>query len=244
MRWLFWGLSVLLTPIVLFYAFLLYTSPYVRCASGANDIVPAWKGCARYAKDHNGLLPPLDVELGRLMFDRNIMASKYGITGKDVTCQYDRTDPFPKKDIEKKSDQLNNSDRIDDHSWWYLGYEIHNEDEGRAFVLAYLKRALDGGPFESELQRVNNPAITFSRLHGLPEPNWPNEKPDQAFMDTLDKVPVWVERPGHYGRLKGGHVVYRDGHCEYLDYPGKFPMTKSFIESLELLDRVGTYQKP
>jgi hypothetical protein len=31
-------------------------------------------------------------------------------------------------------------------------------------------------------------------------------------------------------------VLFLDGHTEFVPYPGKFPMTKRFIEALESLD--------
>ena len=237
------GLLVVLSPILLIYTFLLYESPIVRRASGANDIIPAWQGCKAYAKEHDGLLPPLDPELGRLMFERTIMSSQYGVSGLSVTCEYDETAPIPQRAYRDNPDFTKDPNLIDDFSWWYLGYEIHNEEEGRSFVLAYLKRVLDGGNFESDLPGANGSTITFTRLRRLPDPNFLNDQPDQDSKESLDIIPVFVERPGHYGRLKGGHVVYCDGHCEYIKYPGKFPMSKSFIETLETLDKLGTSTK-
>ncbi len=55
---------------------------------------------------------------------------------------------------------------------------------------------------------------------------------------AFSKIPVIVERPGHHQPM-GGHVLYLDGHVEYLRYPGKFPMSKSFIEGLYELDALG-----
>ena len=239
----FIGLLVVLCPILLVYSFLLYESPYARRASGANDIFPAWQGCTAYAKEHDGLLPPLDPELGRLMFERTIMSTQYGVSGLSVTCEYDETAPIPQRAYRENADFTKDPNLIDDFSWWYLGYEIHNEEKGRAFALAYLKRVLDCGNFESDLPGANGSTITFTRLHSLPDSNGSKDKPNQTVNESLDNIPVFVERPGHYGRLKGGHVIYRDGHQEYIEYPGKFPMSKSFIETLELLDKLGMCQK-
>lgn len=42
------------------------------------------------------------------------------------------------------------------------------------------------------------------------------------------------ERPELHGI--GGHVLYLDGHFEFVPYPGKFPMVPSFVEGLRSLD--------
>jgi prepilin-type processing-associated H-X9-DG protein len=49
-------------------------------------------------------------------------------------------------------------------------------------------------------------------------------------------VPVMVERPELHGN--GGHVLYMDGHVEFLLYPGPFPMTEPFVEALRSLDQL------
>ena len=48
-------------------------------------------------------------------------------------------------------------------------------------------------------------------------------------------IPVLIERPGTH-QPDGGNVLFLDGHVEYIKYPGKFPMTKAFIEGLRSLD--------
>jgi hypothetical protein len=61
-------------------------------------------------------------------------------------------------------------------------------------------------------------------------------------VESAAQTPVFIERPGHYlPHYSGGCVGYLDGNVEYIDYPGKFPMTKEFIEMLETLDKVGNY---
>lgn len=48
-----------------------------------------------------------------------------------------------------------------------------------------------------------------------------------------DNFPVLIERPELHG--DGGHVLYMDGHVEFVPYPGEFPMTPRFIEGLRSL---------
>lgn len=57
-----------------------------------------------------------------------------------------------------------------------------------------------------------------------------------AVVKLQSEIPVMVERPELHGN--GGHVLYLDGHVEFLPYPGPFPMTEAFIEGLRSLDRM------
>jgi prepilin-type processing-associated H-X9-DG protein len=48
-------------------------------------------------------------------------------------------------------------------------------------------------------------------------------------------VPVMWEWPTHH-KPAGGHVLYLDGHVEFVEYPGRFPMTENFINNLRPLE--------
>lgn len=49
-------------------------------------------------------------------------------------------------------------------------------------------------------------------------------------------IPILIERPDLHG--DGGHVLFMDGHVEFVPFPGPFPMTEKFIDGLRSLDRV------
>lgn len=57
--------------------------------------------------------------------------------------------------------------------------------------------------------------------------------PGAEYM-AMSQVPILIERPELHG--DGGHVLYMDGHVEFVPYPGKFPMAPAFIEGLRSLD--------
>ena len=61
---------------------------------------------------------------------------------------------------------------------------------------------------------------------------------EDLFPATLDPktIPVIIERPGHHKDPLGGNVLYADGHVEYIEYPGKYPMTEAVISALESFD--------
>ena len=54
------------------------------------------------------------------------------------------------------------------------------------------------------------------------------------FEDVNMHAPLLIERPQLHGN--GGHVMWTDGTVEFIQYPGKFPMTEKFIAALEELD--------
>jgi len=56
-------------------------------------------------------------------------------------------------------------------------------------------------------------------------------------INAQARIPVLIERPELHGG--GGHVLYLDGHVEFVPYPGKFPMTEDYIAGLRALDALG-----
>ena len=57
-----------------------------------------------------------------------------------------------------------------------------------------------------------------------------------ALQYVEQSIPIVIERPWNHG--DGGHVLFLDGHVEFLPYPGRFPMTVDFIEGLQQLDKL------
>ncbi|MCH7959918.1 MAG: hypothetical protein IID08_07300 [Candidatus Hydrogenedentes bacterium] len=93
-----------------------------------------------------------------------------------------------------------------DADFWYLGDYILPDE---AAGLAFLEAYTKGDSltsFERATRRERNSNLT----------------------------PLAVELPTNHG--SGGNVLYADGHVEYLDYPGKYPMSKAFIEALTAVD--------
>lgn len=206
----------------------------VRWSSGGNDLCAPMSACLNYTKDHGGEFPPLDPEPGRLMFERKIMHEKYGVTGRTLTMEFDTGAPFRWMDYEKEPALLDDTNLLNDHSWWYIGYVVRSEVEGTAFLRAYLEAVLQGTGFAENLS-IPGTDRKVPRLHVFNEPR-DDGSPDSDSANT----PVFVERPGHYRGYSGGFVAYLDGHIEYQDYPGPFPMSTGFIGVLQAIDMVGT----
>lgn len=211
-----------------------------RRASGGNDLAEIWFACEAYAKDHHGVLPPLDKEPGRLMFDRSIMYSDYRITGKSVTMEYDDNAPVSWDEYDRNPALLKEAKYINDHSYWYLGYAVVNDAEGLLFLQAYRQQVLKSGSFEQDLSVLGKGKnVTIPRLC-FPDGPAAHSAITRGANAAASRTPVCVERPGHYRRYSGGFVLYLDGHREFIEYPGRFPMSSEFIDVLKQIDLTAT----
>lgn len=192
-----------------------------------------------YAKGHDGFFPPLDSEPGCLMFTKDSL--------------YPDNDMIPwalVSDVDKKScaifdklvegDLEGNRKYIDDHSFIYLGYAMTSEEEGLAFIDAYRAQIEKGLGFEEDLPvepgRGTAGTDTLFRLRtDIERVLFEKHAPAKERTAPM-RIPVLLERPGHHRHNTGGWVLFLDGHCEMIPYPGPFPMTARFIEGLQSLE--------
>jgi prepilin-type processing-associated H-X9-DG protein len=131
---------------------------------------------------------------------------------------------------------------VDDGSFFYLGYEVANDAEMAVFAAAYRAAAASGRGFDRDFESTpeNGGAGAF-RLHrlNLRPPAPPAELKRPPLPKILGQgVPVLIERIRN-NKGKGGHVLYLDGHVEFIDYPGRWPMTPKTVALLDELDRMG-----
>ena len=123
----------------------------------------------------------------------------------------------------------NPASALTDDSYWFFGFDLPNEEAGLAFVAAYRKSVTETGkpPVEQvlDVSPFFNPGTDQEIEHLLRL---------GANMFWASRIPVMVERPGLQRR--GGNVLFTDGHIEFIEYPGKLPMTEKFIKALESLD--------
>jgi prepilin-type processing-associated H-X9-DG protein len=129
---------------------------------------------------------------------------------------------------------------INDESYWYFGFSIFFEREALAFLAAYNDAMENQLEFDDKLSvpyrakagtlgQVVNLSAGVGRFYVRDIGN------PAAFPSVMRCIPLLVERPNNHGG-NGGHVLYLDGHVEWLPYPGPFPMTQSFIEGLIALE--------
>ncbi|HPO15358.1 MAG TPA: hypothetical protein PLI09_18085 [Candidatus Hydrogenedentes bacterium] len=130
---------------------------------------------------------------------------------------------------------------VDDWSYFYLGYEVKNDKDMEAFAEAYKRIIQSGQTFEQDLTiEGGSPSegkTVLHRLNILPPPIPPGAKRPPLPGLRAD-IPVLIERIDH-NKNKGGHVLFLDGHVEFIDYPGRWPMTEKTISILNELDEMG-----
>jgi len=107
-------------------------------------------------------------------------------------------------------------DILADADYLYLGYAVRDEAELKAYMDAYAEVGGDVNAFMA-LGRIEGPAGPIERLHGgLPDPA---------------SIPVLVEWELH-DFPDGAHVLYLDGHIEYIEMEHKFPVTQAFYDQI------------
>lgn len=112
---------------------------------------------------------------------------------------------------------------VDDQSYVYLGYAIRDEAELGLFEIAYNQRIDVDGDFSGDL------SVGDASIYHLSQ--WLKTSDHSPFEWSLDgplprDIPVLIEWPDNHTGLRGGNVLFFDGHVEWIDYPGRFPMTE------------------
>lgn len=192
-----------------------------------------WYMAESIAGDDKGLCPALSEQPGRLTMSWEDMQRSGWGNAYDRVCEAERRhrrygyDEVPERELERWYS--------DDWSYVYLGYVIENDVQARAFLDAYPKLAGRPGAFEGDLPVAAGQGTcgsdVISRLYaleGLPERL-------ECLKSRANSIPVVIEWPDNHLH-PGGKVVWLDGSTEFVAYPGKFPMTKLFIEGLRRLD--------
>ncbi len=183
--------------------------------------------CRNYAEEHEGMYPPLSPRYGQLIFDQNTYQWG-GVWLDDCVCESDPD--LPRVKFHKHT----GTTPVNDWSYFYLGYFLENEIQGMALIEAYHDAIRAKGNFVGDLVVDGlNTCHTQNILYRLREPD--RLPPEAACLEGLaSSIPVIMEWPGHH--RDGAHVVYLDGHQEFVSYPGKFPMTQNFIEALQRIN--------
>jgi len=184
-----------------------------------------------WANESEGrVFPPLDSRPGHLMMKGDQVFPLYMY---DVSFFVSPAHPRAKKLVEQAvRDPLS---IVDDHSYWYLGYAIPNEETGLAFVEAYKSAIAAGKVPDRDLKDTR-----VGDIHRL------REGVERYFISDINnpetaaraqsEIPVMIERPGL--QQGGSSVLFMDGHTEFIEYPGRFPMTEKFVEALQSLDQL------
>ena len=191
--------------------------------------------------------PCLSPKAGCLMFDNKGIGDlpvfpEFLTDMRVLVCPAD-SDAALLEDPLKKSDP---KVMIDEHSYFYLGYVVRSEDEVKAFAQAYKERIKEGLAFDENL--TTHAGTLYLLREGVERfliTDIANPVLESEAQAIKAKIPVLIERPGNHVP-EGGNVLFLDGHVEFLRYgqSGRWPMTKTTIETLQTLDKLPRDEKP
>jgi prepilin-type processing-associated H-X9-DG protein len=181
--------------------------------------------CKMYANEQpDGRYPPLSSAPGRLMFEGESVYLEYLTDLTILVC--------PAVDVDHDDwDAKGQAHRFfDDHSYFYFGHLVRNEEEMLSFVDAYRAAVEAGDDVSGEL--VTPDGQVFPRL---------SENLGLALLEQR-QIPIMfdgvslVEQglgPRSFHHVPGGcNVLFMDGHVEFMKYPGKWPMTERSLTAL------------
>lgn len=211
-----------------------------------------------YGQDHEGFYPPLSPQAGRLMYDVESVprdellywvntATYPGEPGR--RGEHDFEPPISDEEFAAVRELLN------DQSYYYLGYFVTNEVEGRAFVSAYKETIARGGTFEDDLivpQGQGN--FGKDRLYRLRDTDALIKdlqlSEDDARRFQFSAV-LLFQNPRKRAKAvfpppwRDKAFIYTAAHAGYTcDIPGDFPCTEEFLSALEELDRMSDNGPP
>jgi prepilin-type processing-associated H-X9-DG protein len=122
---------------------------------------------------------------------------------------------------------------IHDDSYVYLGYVIPDQETLERFATGYQQQIAAGGDFtgnllegEDAVHRMREGVERFL----ITDINSPVNPAYAQF-----NLPVLIEWPDNHVGVRGGNVLFMDGDVEWIDYPGKFPMTEEAMGVLTQL---------
>lgn len=175
----------------------------------------------------------------QLSITKDVIYPEFMADPKILMCPAEvRVPPEGLSDKEKVQWYFDNSD------YWYIAHGFTNEIQGQAYLEAYRKIMEEGdGNLDVDFDTPNSSTPKAPRIRKNAERYFVTDINDpKATQKKRALVPVLIERPGNHGH-GGRNVLFMDGHVENIPYPGKFPMTKAFIEGLQTLDTLPAKEK-
>lgn len=153
---------------------------------------------------------------------------------------------------------------VDDWSYFYLGYAVFDDEDVATFADHYTSRMAAGEPVDGPIPLPEPKTLDVSAYFVAPDGPQTRKREIYFNYDTLYQlsqrlrsgliayekrsvegvisaesfIAVLIERPENH-KPTGGHVLYHDGHVEFIEYPGKWPMTEKTIALLLELDALG-----
>jgi prepilin-type processing-associated H-X9-DG protein len=217
-----------------------------RRASCANNLKAFWFVCREFARDNSGMLPALSSQPGKLFFATE-RTDEADITLHPEYLDYSNMLLCPNNYDESLGWEHYSDPAVilDDHSYFYLGYVVTNEKEMRSFAKTYKESISKGLKFDDDLHVADGSRISRLRRETGRSIGEESSRSQESLEERV--IPVVIERPTNHVTMRdfilgiwdaraGGNVLYLDGHVEWLDYPGKWPMTTTTVDTLLELD--------
>ena len=204
-----------------------YESDYVGYSPLTSDcrnhFKQIWLTNLMFSGESQGeVYPRLSSTPGKLMVDSSEVYPEYIREPEIFTCPgREVSDPAP---------------FFDDVHYAYLGYLLTNDQDVLQFSNAYQQVIADGGDFSENLPVESSYGTEIFRLRqGIERFLITDINNPGPAMSVLSETVVAFEWPENHIWNSGGHVLYMDGHVEWVEYPGEFPMTAQTISTLRSL---------
>jgi prepilin-type processing-associated H-X9-DG protein len=182
-----------------------------------------------YANEWNGRFPPIDDERGNLTVNGSRIFPEYLSDLNVLRCPANKEhEPW-----RVSSDWQKQVRDVTDKSYFYLSWVAANEEEGLALLDAY--ESLDMDDLDKDVQVASGKGTaggtTIFRLReGIERFLITDINDPRGSARAQSTIPIMWERPGHHP--DGSHVLYMDGHVEFVEFPGRFPMNPEFMDRL------------
>jgi hypothetical protein len=211
--------------------------------------------------------PALSTDPGRMMFEAYDTKADgageplYPVYISDPLTMYCPEDPHRVASAAEL--QVAPETAFDDHSYFYLGYAVTDEESMVAFAAAYRAALGKPDPFLDDLSVAPGTGTfgtgTLYRLrdslaHELHKQgvviSGTQPEPEIYIHERLaSRIPVIIERidlPGYAScdgcenhSPLGGNVLFLDYSVRFIPYPGEWPMTEATMRSLLELNALG-----
>lgn len=195
----------------------------------------------QYAERNREMFPPLSTQPGVLMFSPEVIPPEDDLL-RSLTCPTVR---YSRKGTAGYKVARMETPPFDDHSYFYLGYAVLNDDAVEAFAQAYRKKIAEGGTFDEDLVVEDREGThVLHRLSiGVKEvlsaaqdrlsvsPNAGREAYYQVPGVVTTDVPLLIERDlGHVssdwdGPPRGAYVLYLNVGLQFVER-GTWPITE------------------
>jgi hypothetical protein len=210
-----------------------------------------------YGQTHDGFYPPLSSEPGRLIYESESISKDDLLYGLNTAFYWGEPGRREDLDPSMSEEEFRRAARelLNDQSYYYLGYFVTNEIEGRAFIEAYKQVIARGGSFEDDLPVPQGQGNFGSdRLYRL--------RNEEALIRDIkltqdearkfrDSAILLLQNPHKRAKAffpppwRDRAAIYFAGYFgDTCRIPGPFPCTEEFLSALEELDRMSDNGPP